>query len=407
MKHSPTIALCLPLAYQDGIDQYNGIMRYITTHQANWQFVIVREYAKMPKHPFLKVNLQGIIASSVMIHGFEKDIVQSKLPFVGFDIDSSSILKARKKTVFVNIDSKAIAKTAAKYLSRDKRYASYGFVGAAEQHDWSEMREEWFRRMLTRKKMPFERFDAKEGRARTRKLLTYLAALPKPAAIFADCDRTAVAVLDACRQKGIRVPLEIAVIGVDNERITCQHSAPTLTSIQPDFEDEGYRAAAAMDALLAGQKTPRTVVCRKNHIVERRSTGEVTSATLLVKKADDLIKNEACQGLRASDVARRLGVSQRLLILRYRQIKGRSVLNTIIQTRLDAAKELLRSTKLPIREIARSTGLGNPCHAQRTFSRHFALTMREYRRSTTSVGNVADPARSTTALDHRIGLKEP
>ena len=52
--------------------------------------------------------------------------------------------------------------------------------------------------------------------ARRRRLVVELASLPRPAAVFAYNDCVAADVIDACRDCGLRVPEEIAVLGVDD-----------------------------------------------------------------------------------------------------------------------------------------------------------------------------------------------
>ena len=382
MNKRHTIALLLPLAYQDGLDFHEGIMRYLGKRPRPWNIRIVRENRDASESNLLdKPEFDGMIANHSMIRGLERKLAKTRFPLVLINQDERAAFRGRPATVFVDIDSKSLAAAAARFLTRDKAYADYGFAGTAQAFGWSERRFQPFAELLGRKRLPVVRFDPRENRDRADELVRWLKSLRKPTAVFADCDRTAVEVIDACAQSALRIPQEVAVLGVDNERITCMHTDPTLSSIQPDFVTEGYRAAAALDAMLSGRKTPHDIVCARNTLVERRSTGTPSQNGWLVQKADDLIRKEACRGLRAADVSARLGVSRRLLDLRYQQLKGQTILETILATRLDSAKELLRNTKLPIREIAAATGLCDASYAQRLFKRRVGQTMRAYRLS--------------------------
>ena len=49
--------------------------------------------------------------------------------------------------------------------------------------------------------------------------------------------------------RNIVVPQDLSVIGVDNSRFICLHTNSPLSSIQPDSESAGYKAAAAIDAI--------------------------------------------------------------------------------------------------------------------------------------------------------------
>ena len=57
-------------------------------------------------------------------------------------------------------------------------------------------------------------------------------------------------VLNICRAEGIAVPEQIQVVGVDNEEWICDHTSPTLTSVEPDFEGCGERAVETLLAMM-------------------------------------------------------------------------------------------------------------------------------------------------------------
>ncbi len=60
--------------------------------------------------------------------------------------------------------------------------------------------------------------------------------LPHPLALFACNDIRGQQVLNACREHQIKVPEEVAVMGVDNDEVLCSLCHPPLTSIEPDTE---------------------------------------------------------------------------------------------------------------------------------------------------------------------------
>ena len=77
-----------------------------------------------------------------------------------------------------------------------------------------------------------------------------------PDAIFAYNDATALLVLQACTQRGLRVPEDIAIVGFDDIE-TAAWSQPALTTIAVDKERLG-REALAM--LLAGEPPVNTLL---------------------------------------------------------------------------------------------------------------------------------------------------
>src|SRR4029077_20862433 len=82
----------------------------------------------------------------------------------------------------------------------------------------------------------------------------WIKSLPKPLGLMACNDFRGIQALDACRQAGIAVPEEVAVIGVDNEELVCKLASPPLSSVVPDARCIGYEAAALLDRLMKGER---------------------------------------------------------------------------------------------------------------------------------------------------------
>lgn len=74
-----------------------------------------------------------------------------------------------------------------------------------------------------------------------------LGALPRPIGVFAVTDEKALLVMTACRHLGLRLPDDVAVLGVGNDDLACRLAHPTLTSIDHGLVGIG---AAGLDLLL-------------------------------------------------------------------------------------------------------------------------------------------------------------
>ena len=68
----------------------------------------------------------------------------------------------------------------------------------------------------------------------------WLISLPKPVAIFACDDRFDIQISEICKLNNINIPKEIALLGVDNDRLICNLSDPPISSIILDAEKGGY-----------------------------------------------------------------------------------------------------------------------------------------------------------------------
>jgi LacI family transcriptional regulator len=99
------------------------------------------------------------------------------------------------------------------------------------------------------------------GRSATHTLLDHE---PDVDAILCGSDQIARGVMDALRDRGARVPDDVAVMGFDNWDPMVSGARPGLTSVDMNFETLGRRAAQALSEAIGG--TPRhgveTTPCR-------------------------------------------------------------------------------------------------------------------------------------------------
>ena len=115
--------------------------------------------------------------------------------------------------------------------------------------------------------------------------------------------------------------------------------------------------------------------------VERQSTHSASPSQALVKRAISFIRYNATRGIAAADVAAHLGASRSLVDSAFRKGTGESVQGMILRMRIEAMKDKLRATDLPIARIATSCGFPTPTHAMTLFKARVGCTMREWRRS--------------------------
>ena len=263
------VVVAIPTNGNDGREQMSGVFDY-ANGRTNWAIQVI--------------NARTDIANGVLEAALRKadglllSIAYGDAQLTGRLIDENAKLKAvvmndhlvpmfaqhpRCRTFL--IDSVAVGRDAARYFSSLGRFASFGFVHGAIRYPWSIDREEGFRSALPRKTplyvFPSGETDCVAPTETPSPLISqdelgrWLKALPKPAAVMAVNDDTAARILRAAADARLRVPQAIAVLGSDNDELVCQNSTPTLSSIPPDFEEEGFRAAQMLDALMNGTES--------------------------------------------------------------------------------------------------------------------------------------------------------
>jgi DNA-binding LacI/PurR family transcriptional regulator len=97
-----------------------------------------------------------------------------------------------------------------------------------------------------------------------------LAAEGVPTAIFSANDQTALGVLAAFRERGVRVPEDVSIVGYDDIP-EAAFFAPPLTTLRPDFVGLGRRMLARVERLLA-EGTPEFEPALLPELVVRAST---------------------------------------------------------------------------------------------------------------------------------------
>src|SRR5262249_11131428 len=87
---------------------------------------------------------------------------------------------------------------------------------------------------------------------------------PRPTAIFARNDYTAVGALQALREAGLRVPEDISIAGFDNIPLASAVS-PALTTVSQPTDEEGRLAA---EFLIARVERPHEDIARRELTLE-------------------------------------------------------------------------------------------------------------------------------------------
>ena len=208
----------------------------------------------------------------------------------------------------------------------------------------------------------------------------WLADLPKPLAVFACYDRRGQHILDACRLRGIAVPEQVAVLGVDNDELICEMAAPPLSSVIPNARRTGYEAARLLDQLMNGESvSPTPLRIEPLGISLRQSTDVLAVADPHVAMALRFIRDHASEAIGVADVARAVPLSRCTLEKRFRQMLNHTLHDEIMLVRLARVKQLLVESQLSLEQIAATTGYEHPEYLSVVFKREVGVSPRQYR----------------------------
>ena len=375
----------LRLSYASGRDILYGISRYARSH-AHWNIRLLPFSGEESKLPFpLPKDADGIISSEPLTD----DAATSSIPLVVIGTREKWLGRRMRSLAFVRNDDMKIGLAAAKKFLLSRLFASFGFVGSHVRNYCSVLREEGFRSGLGagRDIRAYEQDKLVDGSpADIAALGRWLASLPKPAAVMAVHDLRATHVISAANDRGIAIPKELSIIGVDNDELLCEFTSPPLTSIAPDHIHEGELAAEVLHALMEGKTASKSHTTRKScrfEIVERDTASQASLSGNLAQEAMSFIRQNFKSGIRAEDVIRSVpGRSSRILNARFQEMYGCSLHEAILRIRYSELKRRLVRSKAPIGELMAACGFSDLSNAKRIFKSRFGMSMREWRNVT-------------------------
>ena len=284
-------------------------------------------------------------------------------------------------------DDAAVAQMAADHLI-GQGYSRLAFCGLpkSRQTEWGERRRRAFVARAREAGVPCHVYaghhqSTRQWAALQRDLCTWLRSLEKPVGIMAANDARARHVLEACRSVGLRVPEDVAVIGVDNHELMCELTDPPLSSIEQGAQELGYRAAELLDQMMAG-KRPRALanLVAPERVIVRRSTDTLVIGDADVAKAMRFIRDHACEHIRVADVLDQVAVSRSTLEARFRTIIGKTIRDEIHDAMLRHAQELIAAKELTLKQVAREAGFSHVQHMTNLFRRRLGRTPGEFQR---------------------------
>lgn len=360
-----------------------GISKY-SSENGNWSF------CRMPLYYRETMGVSGILewAKEWKAHGIigqlynemETEFYESPLPVIAQDFKERF-----KKLPNITGLYRQTGKMGAEYFLK-KGYHNFAFYGF-NNIVWSRERAEGFETAVNNAGYEVHYFEHKKARStdlwfyKSKSLTKWLKSLPKPVALMACDDNQGSHITEACKQNQIRVPQEVAILGVDNDVMLCELSDPPLSSIELDIEKGGYDAARALDLMIQGRvKFYRDIPVPPLKVITRPSTDIYASTDENIADALDFIHRKIETNLQVADIVKEVPMSRRSLEKRFLEVTGMPVYKYISNLRIEKMAEKLISTDQTIFEIALDMGLQDSKNIARQFRQIMGHTPVDYRK---------------------------
>ncbi len=374
--------------YKSGRDMLEGISRYASRY-CHWRLHVINVFDRDTVDEFkaaLTHKVDSIILHGVVFPEITSLLRASDIPFVAFGARVPELGHRTKSLAFIRNNDHMIGVAGADYLMSLGAFRSYVYIPTNQPSYASDLRQSGFIKRMGSKGIEVQSFpidpDRMDGGYEEIQAMTHwLRGLPRPIAAMAAFDQRAVPLLEAAQICGLKVPSQMAVLGVDNDELVCEFTDPPLSSVEPDHMHNGELAAAELERMMSesGSYLVRLRKSTRRRIVERQSTEPVSPAARLVQRGLAYIGKNATRGVTTENVVRYLGVSRRLADLRFREFDGRSIHEIIVESRLEELKRGLADSEITISRLTAACGFKSENYAKNLFRRRFGMTMTAWR----------------------------
>lgn len=215
------------------------------------------------------------------------------------------------------------------------------------------------------------------------RLIEGLSPLPLPLGIMAEDDRYAAVLVRAARALGLRIPDDIAILGVDNLDPWYKAVPVALSSVDSNLRAIGYAAAELAAQLAAGVPAPAgPVVVPPRAVVARDSTATYAGRHLKATEALRYMRRHFRNPeLTSAKLAARFKLSPFGLQRIVQAAAGVTPHEELLRLRVQAAAELLVTSPLKLDAVASECGLGSGKNLCRVFRAAHGMTPGEWRES--------------------------
>jgi LacI family transcriptional regulator len=371
------IVLLVETSREFGRQLINGIARYSRIN-GPWSFYKEQSGLKSSIPKLKNWKPDGIIMRNSMI---EKELLRLKIPTILALHDST----VPKDMPVIKTDSYSISKLASEHLL-EKGFKNFAFCGF-DNYEWSNQRKIYFQEFINSAGYNVIKYQSAQKNARNDweleqlHVINWIKTLPKPIGIMACNDDRGQHILEVCKLIGLKIPDDVAVIGVDNDPMICEIGDPPLTSIALNVESAGYETARLLDALLSGERMKgQQIIVSPTHIAQRQSTDILAVNDPDLLTAMRFIKENAKNKINVDQIVKATKVSRRVLEQKFKKIIRKPIYAELKHVRIGMISKILVETDMQISEIISLFNFTDNEHISRYFKKEKGVGLNQFRK---------------------------
>jgi LacI family transcriptional regulator len=377
------IVLLLDFAEEYSKNLLKGISKYSGEH-GPWT------YCRMPLYYRETIGMEGILqwarewGADGIIGQLYNDMDVDKILASGIPVIAQDFKERFKEIPNITGAYREAGIMGAEYFLK-KGYRNFAFYGFNDIV-WSRERAEGFEEKVNSAGHKVHYFEHRKSRSadlwyyKSHSLSQWLKSLPKPIALMACDDNQGLHITEACRQIKIRIPEEVAILGVDNDEMLCELSDPPLSSIALDIEKGGYDAAKLLQKMIQRTEGRDDIYVKPTQIITRQSTDIYATSDAHIASTLKFIHKNIEKSLHVDEIVKQVPLSRRSLEKRFLHITGLPVYKYIFNLRMEKFTQKLLETDQTIFEIAMDMGFNDGKNIARQFKQVKGCNPIEYRK---------------------------
>jgi LacI family transcriptional regulator len=252
-------------------------------------------------------------------------------------------------------------------------FAQTGFKSLAclgNATPYSDQRIEGFKESFSTTDLPFS-INIESGFEDTRysesfhrpsvEMKKWLEGLPKPVGIFAVHDPLGRFLCSACTQLGLEIPMDVSVIGANNDPLVCGLTYPMLSSVSIPWDTLGEQVATAMQKMIAGEKlrADQPILVQPSGVILRHSANHLALEDPLLRRAMSFLSERMQTQVSIGILCEELSIPRRTLERKFKEHFKCTPWEMLCQLRVKQAKQLLAETNHPISMISELSGFND------------------------------------------------
>ena len=288
----------------------------------------------------------------------------------------------------VDVDDLAVGSEAAQALSL------VGFKSLACLGDgtpYSDLRIQGFEEAISGREIPFSQyietgFDEmryiESFHEPSEDMKNWLLELPKPCGVFAVHDPLGRFLCGACRQWGIQVPDEVAVIGANNDPLVCGLTYPMLSSVSIPWDNFGQFVGSSMQQMVKKKTSLQSSLhlISPSGVVLRHSADHLVVSDKTLRRALSFMTERIKEPITIAILCDQLRIARRSLERKFGDSFNCTPWEMLCQLRVNEAKRLLLETGHPISTISYLCGFNDPERMAVVFKRLTGMPPSQFRK---------------------------